>query len=350
MKGYNMNKLLTISIAAYNVENTIEECLNSFLPCQHFDLLELLVINDGSHDRTAEIVGEFEKKYPENIKLVNKKNGGHGSTLNKSLELASGKFYKVIDGDDWVNAKELDKLIDCLLTTQADLIINDYVEVYPDHTRLVSHRSLYQNDFVYSFDTIFPDGNFNGNLFAMHATTILTQRLRDVDMKIQEHCFYADTEFMYYVGLAARTVQFNVSCAYQYRLGVAGQSVSAEGIYKHIEDLLKIEYRLIQLYNNDILQIHSRVKKHYLFAIIDTRYLLIFDYFIRIIQQDSKDYLFIDFLRKVQTEYPEITRRFYLPLKYRLVKVYPSVFIKRMRFLEHTQIFMLLRRVKNKFC
>ena len=64
-----MSKLLTISIAAYNVEKTIEECLDSFLPDRH---LKDLVINDGSHDRTAEIVAGYEKKYPKSIHLVNK--------------------------------------------------------------------------------------------------------------------------------------------------------------------------------------------------------------------------------------------------------------------------------------
>lgn len=72
-----MGKLLTISIAAYNVEKTIEECLDSFLSCRHLDDLEILVINDGSLDHTAEIVANYEKKYPEIIRLINKENNNY---------------------------------------------------------------------------------------------------------------------------------------------------------------------------------------------------------------------------------------------------------------------------------
>ena len=71
-----MDKILTVSIAAYNVEKTIEECLDSFLPSRYFDDLEILVINDGSNDNTANIVSKYEKKYPDTIHLINKVNGG----------------------------------------------------------------------------------------------------------------------------------------------------------------------------------------------------------------------------------------------------------------------------------
>lgn len=126
--------LLTISIAAYNVKKTIEEYLDSFLPCKHLSDLEILVINDGSTDHIAEIVSCYEKRYPWIIYLINKENGGHGSTLNKSLELASGQFYKAVDGDDWVDASELGRLCDCLEKTEADLVVDRYKEVYPEHT------------------------------------------------------------------------------------------------------------------------------------------------------------------------------------------------------------------------
>lgn len=78
--------------------------MDSFLPCKHLSDLEILVINDDSTDHIAEIVSCYEKRYPGIIYLINKENSGHGSTLNKSLELASGQFYKAVDGDDWGDA------------------------------------------------------------------------------------------------------------------------------------------------------------------------------------------------------------------------------------------------------
>lgn len=175
-----MSKLLSVSIAAYNVEKTIEKCLDSFLSSQYLNEIELLVINDGSHDHTVSIVENYERQYPGIVRLINKANGGHGSTINKSLDIASGKFYKVLDGDDWVDPNELDKLMDCLRETKAEFVVNDYNEVYPDHEERISHRSLYQEHKVYSFDELVPNGDFNNNIFAMHESTILTQRLKDV--------------------------------------------------------------------------------------------------------------------------------------------------------------------------
>lgn len=165
-------------------------------------------------------------------------------------------------------------------------------------------------------------------------------------MHIQEHCFYADTEFLYYAGLAARTIEFNDSCAYQYRLGTAGQSVSAEGIYKHIEDLLKIEYHLMQLYHQDRLKIQSQVRKKYLFAIIDTRYFMLFNCFIVIIQKCDKDRYFAHFIRETKKNFPDIVKQCHLPVSYSLVSNFPELLIPFMRTLKSTKVFHLLKNIK----
>lgn len=346
-----MSKLLTISIAAYNVEKTMEECLDSFLPCKHLDDLEILVINDGSHDRTVEIVSGYEKKYPGVIKLVNKENGGHGSTINKSLSLATGKFYKVIDGDDWVDPAELDKLCDCLKSTEADLVINDYMEVYTDHKRRVSLRNEYDCGKVYTFDDLLVDAGHLRDMFAMHSCTILTQRLRDVHMQITEHCFYADTEYVYFVELAARTVHFNDSCAYQYRLGQVGQSVSPEGTYKHAEDLIKIELRIMSMFTKDMKQLDSEVRKIYLFTIVATRYNILFDWFINIIKKTDKDHYFFDFLDEVHNEYPSIEKNAHIEPEYKLVRMAPEIMLPLMRLilplLKHSFMRPYLKKIKH---
>lgn len=345
-----MAKLLTVSIAAYNAEDTIKECLNSFLTCKHLMDLEILVINDGSSDSTADIVSAYEKQYPQSIRLINKENGGHGSTLNKSLELASGKFYKAVDGDDWVDAVELDKLCDCLEMTDADLVIDDYRRVYPDHAEIISAREGYALNKVYNFDELFSDKNYGKHLFVLSNSTIRTDRLRHVGMKIQEHCFYADTELYFYIGLAVRSVQFLDACVYQYRLGREGQSVSAEGTYKHIEDLMKIEFNLMNLYMKNVAQIKSTYRKEYLFTIIDTRYTLLFNCYARVILKSDKDVLFIQFLQDVKTTYPALQGKMNLPFLYKLVEASPKdrfILIRGVRSLKKTRLFSILRKIKQ---
>lgn len=344
-----MQKLLSVSIAAYNVQDTIEKCLDSFLQVKYLDELELLVINDGSVDSTPDIVGKYEQNYPSVIRFINKKNAGHGSTINKSLEIATGKFYKVLDGDDWVNPKELEKLMDCLRKTDADLVINDYLCVYPNYEKRVSNRGGFINEKVYSFDELFPYDNINDTIFAMHEITILTDRLRAVNAKIEEHCFYADTDFMFYVGLAARSVTFNDSCAYQYRLGYAGQSVSESGTYNHIEDMIKIETGLINLYQKQIKKISSTRRKKYLFALIESRYNLIFYCYSAIIKRDNKDELFFDFVFKAKSKYPDIVPSFSLTIPNKLVNISPRKILPFIRFVRSTKAFKKLLNIKNQF-
>lgn len=98
-----MSKVLTITIPAYNVEKYMDEVLPTFLAESIMDKIEILIVNDGSKDKTSEIGKRYEAQYPGVIKLVDKENGGHGSTINKGIELATGKYFKVVDGDDWVD-------------------------------------------------------------------------------------------------------------------------------------------------------------------------------------------------------------------------------------------------------
>lgn len=344
-----MLKILSISIAGYNVEKTIEQCLNSFLTSKYLDEIELLVINDGSHDKTVPIVSQYVKKYPNVIRLVNKENGGHGSTINKSLELAKGVFFKVLDGDDWVNPTELDKLVNCLKNTKADVVIDDYQYVYPTHQERISHRKGYEMNRIYTFDEAFSlkCDNMGSAILAMHELTIRTDCLREVGMKITEHCFYADTDYVYYVGLAARSIEFSNSCTYQYRLGYEGQSVSAAGIYKHIEDLMKIEEHLIQLYQSQEKKLDSAIRRQYLFAIIDRQHSILFSWYIDLIDKGDKDFKLVKFLHELRVKYPDIVCQFSLPIRNRIAAVAPKYMIPLMRRLAKTGIYRFLRACKR---
>lgn len=342
-----MNKLLTISIAAYNVEKTIKKCLDSFLPCRHLKDIEILVINDGSHDQTRNIVKNYENNFPESIYLINKENGGHGSTLNKSLELATGTFYKAVDGDDWVDAAELDKLCDWLEKTNVDLVVDDYQEIFPDCSKLISLGNNYEIGKAYQFDELFREKKNQGNLFVMSNSTIRTQCLRDVGMNIQEHCFYADTELYFYIGLAAKTVMFVDSCTYYYRKGYDGQSVSSEGVYKHIEDLIRIESNLFLLFSRISPNVESSVRRKYLFSIIDSRYTMLFNCYTMIIQASNKDRLFVEFLRNTKKKYPDMINHMHLSKINRYISMNPTKRVPQIRLFRKTFIFKVFQAIKH---
>ena len=95
-----MTKLLTVSIAAYNMEKYIRQALDSLLSCRHAQSIEIFVIDDGGTDHTLEIAKEYAWKHPGTVIPVHKENGGYGSTINYSIEHATGKYFKQLDGDD----------------------------------------------------------------------------------------------------------------------------------------------------------------------------------------------------------------------------------------------------------
>lgn len=295
-------KILSISVAAYNVSNTIEQCLDSFVESQLLDLFEVLVVNDGSQDNTVEIISRYVKKYPGTIYLIDKENGGHGSTINAAIKKASGKYFKVVDGDDWVDTEAFDRFLIFLSTTDVDLVLNDYQEVYPSKKNQVDVVRQYALDKIYSFDDMDP-----GYYLPMHSTTIKLSKYKAVGEQISEHRFYVDTEYVAFVAMATDTIVFNSECVYQYRLGEVGQSISDEGLYKHIEDLIYVVERLSSFYTEKIEKENmSSTRKKYILSIIDTRYNMIFGCFVGF-KKNNKDWMLEKFDREMLTRYPHIT-------------------------------------------
>lgn len=121
------NKVLSISIAAYNVENCIKETLMSLVVKNNLEKLEILIIDDGSTDGTAKAAQEFVKKYPCSFFYFYKQNAGHGSTINFALTKATGKYFKVLDGDDKLLTDSLDDFIDYLCIVDCDLVLSEQI-------------------------------------------------------------------------------------------------------------------------------------------------------------------------------------------------------------------------------
>ena len=122
-------KILSVAIPAYNVEKYIQRCLITFIEESIMNDLEVIIVNDGSTDRTPEIVLEYTNRYPETFKLVNKKNGGHGSAVNTGIQYSTGKYFRVVDGDDWVDTDDLVELIQSLKKTDVDAVSMHYHRV-----------------------------------------------------------------------------------------------------------------------------------------------------------------------------------------------------------------------------
>ena len=94
-------KLLSFAIPCYNSESYMEKCIESILIGG--EEVEILIVNDGSKDRTAEIADAYAAKYPTICRAIHQENGGHGEAVNAGIRNATGRYFKVVDSDDWVD-------------------------------------------------------------------------------------------------------------------------------------------------------------------------------------------------------------------------------------------------------
>lgn len=236
-----MEKVLTVSIAAYNVEQYIESVLDSLIVPSIMDKLEVLIINDGSTDDTSQKCQKYVDDYPQTFFLVSKENGGWGSTVNEGIKKASGKYFKLLDGDDYF--ANLESFIGALEKNEADLVYTPYVVFYEDSDETERHAL---NSSLELGKVLAVKSEFFGKEFAMHSCAFKTELLKKI--KITEHCFYTDIEYILKGIENVKTVYFCDIDVYYYRLGRSGQSASIEGYRKHSDEHLKVLLNLLKRY------------------------------------------------------------------------------------------------------
>lgn len=103
--------LITFAVPCYNSAGYMRRCIDTLLTGG--EDVEIIIVNDGSTDETGKIAEEYAERFP-NVTAVNQENGGHGSGVNKGLELAQGLYFKVVDSDDWLETAALHTLLDTL--------------------------------------------------------------------------------------------------------------------------------------------------------------------------------------------------------------------------------------------
>ena len=215
-----MNKLLSLSISAYNKEQYLEQCIQSLL-IPSLDKLEIIVVNDGSTDHTSEIAHKYAAQYPDSIIAIDKPNGHTGSCVNASLKIATGKYYRLLDADDYFVTDNLEKYVTELQHTDADMIITTHVicRKYPVYVKPQNVKI----GFIYSqSDICFHKLDMDACL-GMHGVTYKREILNNIHLTLTEMSAFADSEFAYYPIVACKTVQFFDFELYMYRTNVEGQ-------------------------------------------------------------------------------------------------------------------------------
>ena len=298
-----MEKLLTISIAAYNSEDFIRKTLDSLILPEYMDKLEVFIIDDGGQDKTLDIAREYQDKYPETFIPVHKENGGYGSTVNYSMENATGKYFKLLDGDDWFNTGEFFKLMDILSKEDFDALVMNFYQGCDDESLEVI-KTHHQRD----GETIdLRNGFHDKRTFEMWELVIRTDILKKSGLRLPHHELYTDRYYTMIPFGYVDTVRFSDLAVYCYRLGRDGQSMGIESQLKHQEERVKGSIEICEFYAEQKRKDNPRCE--YLLKQAAERHVAaasIFRFFPK--SRESVDML-KDYENKIKTIAPDVVKR-----------------------------------------
>ena len=260
-----MGKILSITIPSYNVEKYIDKCVQSMLLDSILEDIEILIVNDGSKDSTPKIAKSYVDKYPQTVRLIDKENGGHGSTINAGIREATGKYFKVVDGDDWLNTENLEHFIALLKTRDEDVIASDYLCIRDETYDVLAEKKVSSDVSYYGTVRNMDKGEVK-EVIKMHGLTIRTSILKENNITIDEHCFYVDCEYIAYPMPFVSSVYYDEEFIYMYRLGRNGQSMDIRSMQRNRAMHMKVLNSLLAFY--DKLPAMTVAKKEYIEKVI----------------------------------------------------------------------------------
>lgn len=123
---------ISIIVPVYNAERYLQCCINSLIT-QTFKNIEIIIINDGSTDNSANICNYFAQK-DERIKVIHQMNLGLSSARNNGISVAKGKYILFVDADDWLEANSLEIIYNSAEKSGADLVMFSYLREYKLNT------------------------------------------------------------------------------------------------------------------------------------------------------------------------------------------------------------------------
>lgn len=295
------DKILSVIVPAYDVACYLFHSVGTMLAHENAGKMEVIIVNDGSRDETLAVAQKLQEKYPDGmVRIIDKENGGHGSAINEGLKAATGRYVRIIDGDDWVDSLEMGRLIGILEKEDNDIVVTNYCEDRAAENILVE-RKLYefmQPGRSYPFDDLCHDGYGFSEWGPVLATANFKKE--QFHFKLSENSFYVDMEFDAFVAAYARTIVYYPLDIYRYFIGRAGQSVSEESYKRNYAQHEAIIFRLIGFYKNAEL---SEAKRTYvlnklILPMIQSHYLILTQYL-----KSTEKY---NAFEKKLSEYPDI--------------------------------------------
>ncbi|MGG5315141.1 glycosyltransferase family 2 protein [Enterococcus sp. AZ072] len=255
-------KILSLIVPCYNSADYMERCINSLLLGK--EAVEIIIVDDGSRDRTAEIADHYANYFPEIIKTIHQENGGHGQAINTGMEHVTGHYVKVVDSDDWLEANAyqqvLQKLTDTIQNNSPiDMLISNYVyeKQGAKNKKIISYESFLPVDQVFSWEDVrFPLGKY----LLMHSVIYRSNILKELSLNLPQHTFYVDNLYIFQPLPLVKNMHYLNVNLYRYFIGREDQSVNEQVMIKRIDQQLAVNKRMVTFYSDAQVEDESLLK------------------------------------------------------------------------------------------
>ncbi len=247
-------KYISFVVPCYNSEEYMEKCIESLLIGK--DDVEIIIIDDGGKDNTGKIADKYQKKYPNIVKAIHQENGGHGEGINVGLKHATGKYFKVVDSDDWLDEDAYKKLLKEIKHIDTDLVVCNYVYTYTDgrSDQVISFANVYDEGKVLTWDDIH---KFKVTQYpSLHSMMYKKSVLDKSNIDLPKHVFYEDNLFIYLPLVNTKTIYYLDLDLYRYYIGRADQSVQESQMIKRSSHQVLVSEKVCTAY--DLTEIENK--------------------------------------------------------------------------------------------
>lgn len=254
-------------VPCYNSADYMERCINSLL--LGGEQVEIILVDDGSNDRTPQISDDYARAFPTIVKTVHQPNGGHGQAINTGLKSVTGMYVKVVDSDDWLDAAAYRQMLAFLktrlsVTSKLDMVISNfsYDKVGVKHKKAMRYPFLPQNKVFTWEDAHFPRGKY----LLMHSVIYRSKLLiEEAQLELPRHTFYVDELYVFEPLIYVKEMYYLNIDLYHYFIGRADQSVNERVMLSRIDQQLWVNKALIKYFSScqdQNLQRHDYMEKY----------------------------------------------------------------------------------------
>ena len=240
---------VSVIVPVYNSEKYIERCLNSILE-QNYNDFELIVINDGSKDKSLEILKDYQNKFPQIITLIDQENTGVAKTRNNAIKMSRGKYIMFIDNDDFIDKDYIETFVEEAEKEDFDVVLGGYrrpnekgeiikelklpQEEWAKFMIFAPWARIYKKEYLIQNDIEFLSTNIGEDVFFNIQAMLISEKIKIID--------YIGYNWFFNSASVSNTTQKNIQNLQVFELLNSCYDVLKE------KNILEKNYEIVEMY------------------------------------------------------------------------------------------------------